>query len=333
MANGRDHVDADIGSLRTGLLVLVVCLLAGLVTSRLIRRDAEPEVHTVSRPAMGTLVQVSLPAADQPAARAAQAALAEVTRIDSLFSWRLPPPAQTPPEERSRERGEVLETGLEVQRWSRGAFDVRLMPLVALWGFDGNEPTVPDAAVLQEAVYRLRKRGVPADVAELESRPEELHFGAWAKGYAVDRALSVLREMGQPAALVNAGGEVRGYGRDWMVGVQEPRLPGALAARLRPGDMAVATSGDYEQYFEQDGERYHHLLDPRDGRPARGCRSVTIVARTCARADALATAVFVLGPEDGIDLIESLPHVEGLIIDAAGERHDSSGLDAYLDHH
>lgn len=104
-------------------------------------------------------------------------------------------------------------------------------------------------------------------------------------------------------------------------------------ARLRPGDLAVATSGDYEQFFEQDGVRYHHLLDPRDGRPARGCRSVTILARTCARADALATAVFVLGPDEGMDLVERLPRVEALIIDAAGERHDSSGLDAYLADH
>jgi thiamine biosynthesis lipoprotein len=330
VAAGDGHVDSSIGSWRTGALVLVVAMVAGLLTSRLVQRQQEPEVTTVSRPAMGTLVEVSLTESDPAAARAARAALDEVARVDSLFSWRLPPPVQTPPAERDRERRAVLETGLEVQRWSRGAFDVRMMPLVRLWGFDGGEPAIPDPDSLAAAVAELAAAGTPLDAAELESRPGILHFGAWAKGYAVDRALAVLRELDRPAALVNAGGEVRGYGRDWTVGVEDPRLPGALVARLRPGELAVATSGDYQQYFERDGVRYHHLLDPRDGRPARGCRSVTILARSCARADALATAVFVLGPREGMDLVERLPHVEALIIDAEGVRHDSSGLEAFL---
>jgi len=335
VTNGGKHTDSNIGSLRTGLLVLVVCLVAGLMTSRLLRRDDEPQQLTIARPAMGTVVEITIPGTDDEAAReaaalAAQAALAEVVRLDSLFSWLLPRPVQMSADECRFERWVVLEVGLEVQRLSGGAFDTRMMPLVALWGFDGGEPTVPESDALADVVADLAALGAPSDAAELESRPEILHFGAWAKGYAVDRVVAVLQEYGQTAALVNAGGEVRGYGRDWRVGVQHPRMPGALVASLQPGKLAVATSGDYEQFFEQDGQRYHHLLDPRDGRPADGCRSVTVLARTCARADALATAVFVLGPHEGMDLVERLTDVEGLIIDAAGERHESSGMDAYL---
>jgi thiamine biosynthesis lipoprotein len=333
------HVDGRLGSLRDGLLVLVVCLVAGFIVTRALRsRESAPEQDPVrlTRPAMGTLVDVILPdPGDDPAARerasvAAAAALAEVARLDSLFSWRLPPPAQTPAGERARERREVLAVGLEVERLAGGAFETRIMPLVRAWGFDGDEPHLPDPDTLAAVVAALADLDDPADASELESRPAALHFGAWAKGYAVDRACAVLQARGERAALVNAGGEIRGFGRDWVVGIRHPRLPGAVLARVRPDELAVATSGDYEQFFERDGVRYHHLLDPRDGRPARGCRSVTVLARSCARADALATAVFVLGPREGMDLVERLPDVECLIIDADGDRHDSSGLGRYL---
>ena len=335
--SGHPHADNRLGSLRDGLLVLIVCLAAGFAVTRALRQQEQaPEPVRITRPAMGTLVDVVVPVPrDDPAARkaaatAANAALVEVARVDSLFSWQLPPPRQMSSREQEQERTDVLEMALEVQRLSGGAFEARIMPLVELWGFDGEAPAVPPRAALEALVAELAALPDPVDAAELESRPDALHFGAWAKGYAVDRACEVLRTHGQPAALVNAGGEIRGFGRDWAVGIRHPRLPGAVLARLVPGDLGVATSGDYEQLFEQDGVRYHHLLDPRDGRPARGCRSVTVLARTCARADALATAVFVLGPREGMDLIERLPGVECLLVDADGELMQSSGLGRFL---
>ena len=335
MSQRDHHADNRIGSVRTGILVLAVCLLAGYLTGRWSHDDPEPEPLHMAWPAMGTVVEMTVPGEGSDdglvrASEAVHAAMAEVARVDSLFSWRLPAPVQTAAAQRATERAALLDVGLDVLRVSDGAFDPRMRPLIRIWGFDGDEPAVPDPGALAAETARLQDLSTPVDAAELETRPETLHFGAWAKGYAVDRALAVLREHGEGAALVNAGGEVRGYGRPWTVGVQHPRLPGAILAQLQPGDLAVATSGDYEQYFEQDGVRYHHLLDPRNGRPARGCRSVTVLAASCARADALATAVFVLGPQDGMDLVERLVGVECLIIDADGDRHDSSGLDAYL---
>ena len=328
----KGHVDNRLDSWRTGVLVLIVALAAGYFSARHFGGDTEPEPQSVSRPLMGTVVTVTVPAAadDGVAATRVQAALAEVARVDSLFSWRLPPPVGMTAGARQEERTTLLAMGLEVQMASDGAFDPRVMPLVKLWGFDGDAPRVPESAQVEAVARELAKLGLPGDVAGFEESAEALHFGAWAKGYAVDRAVELLRHRGQSAALVNAGGEVRGFGRGWTVGVQHPRIPGALAARLEPGELAVATSGDYEQYFVQDGVRYHHLLDPRTGHPAMGCQSVTVLAANCARADALATAVFVLGPQAGMEIIEGLADVEGLIIDAAGQRFDSSGLATYL---
>ena len=333
-----DHAEHRIGSLWVGILVLAVALAAGWGLGKLLRQgdDREPEPLTLVRPAMGTIVEIKLrretefSRETQRLGQAAEAAFAEIARVDSLFSTHLPPPVSMTADEQRAEQERLLAVGLEVMRESGGAFDPRMRPLMELWGFESGEPHVPRPEALRREVARLITAGDPRSPSDLLAAPELLHYGAWAKGYAVDRAIAVLREQGVTEALVNAGGEIRCLGLGWRVGVQHPRLRGELLARLQPGRMAVATSGDYEQFFEQDGVRYHHLLDPRSGEPARGCQSVTVIAPTCARADALATAVFVLGTKNGLNLLEMLGEVEGLVVDAAGDLHRTSGLDRYL---
>ena len=117
----------------------------------------------------------------------------------------------------------------------------------------------------------------------------------------------------------------------WRIGIQHPRRPGQILARLNLADRAVVTSGDYERYFERDGIRYHHILDPRSGCPARGCQAVTVVGEEAAYADALATAVFVLGPEQGMALLRSSPEVEGLIVAADGTVEVTPGLQGVIE--
>jgi len=144
----------------------------------------------------------------------------------------------------------------------------------------------------------------------------------------------VLEASGIKHASVNAGGDLRllgdKAGRPWRIGIQHPRQSGELLATLDLADTSVVTSGDYERYFEADGQRYHHLFDPHSGRPAQLCQSVTVVAREAALADALATAVFVLGPQRGLELLGRYG-VEGIIVAADGQRQATAGLTGKVD--
>jgi thiamine biosynthesis lipoprotein len=219
--------------------------------------------------------------------------------------------AAAEPVEVSAATAEVLELGLQMAATSGGAFDLTLGRLKTLWGFDGDAPRVPSDPEIAAAL-----RGIGPTSLHLEGRRVTkgdaalgVDLGAIAKGYAVDRAVAALQAAGIRHASVNAGGDLRLIGdrggRPWRIGIQHPRDPQGVLVTLELADAAVVTSGDYERFFEVDGVRYHHILDPRVGRPADACRSVTVVAASAAEADALATAAFVLGPEAGRRLVES----------------------------
>jgi thiamine biosynthesis lipoprotein len=158
-----------------------------------------------------------------------------------------------------------------------------------------------------------------------------VHLGGIGKGYAVDRAVAILREHGVRDFLLQAGGDLYASGQHgttpWRLGIQDPRgEAGDYFARIELRDRTFSTSGDYERFFIEDGQRYHHLLDPDRGEPARGCVSVTIVAPRATFADALSTGVFILGPDEGMALVERLPDVDAVIVTAANEVRISSGL-------
>ena len=151
-----------------------------------------------------------------------------------------------------------------------------------------------------------------------------LDLGAIAKGWAVDRAMEKIMARGIHNAIIDAGGDLRIIGarpgKDfWRIGVQHPRDQGALLMTFELKDTAIVTSGDYERFFIADGVRYHHVLDPATGQPARGCQSVTVLAPTAAEADACATAAFVLGPAQGLAFLRARPGVRGVIVGADGE--------------
>ncbi|MCK4594128.1 FAD:protein FMN transferase [bacterium] len=214
----------------------------------------------------------------------------------------------------------ILETSIEVAEDSNGAFDPTVLPLILAYGFGGENQGVPDAeelqAVLSYVDYRQVKLGensveIPSGFA--------LDLGGVAKGYAADEALRAMWDAGAEAGLVNIGGDIAVFGErpgggPWRVGVQHPRAPGELFAVLTLENEAVATSGDYERYFIEDDVRYHHLLDPKTGLPARELVSVTVVAPSCVLADAYATAVFILGHNEGFKHLEANDSLEGMLI-------------------
>jgi thiamine biosynthesis lipoprotein len=157
-----------------------------------------------------------------------------------------------------------------------------------------------------------------------------IDLGGIAKGWAVDRGIEIVRKMGIEHAMINAGGDTAllgdRLGKPWMVGIRDPRIAGAVVARIPLQDEAISTSGDYERYFEEDGVRYHHILVPGTGKSAREVRSVTILGSNATQTDGLSTSVFVLGVERGMQLVSRLPGVEAVIVDAEGRIFYSDGL-------
>jgi len=268
-------------------------------------------------------------------------AFREIDRVEQLMSEWLPASEVSKINQQagsavsvSKETLTLLETSKQVGEWTDGAFDVTWAAMRGLWHF-GNDTFEPPSTAARRTVRRL----VDYEKLQLDKQSQTVRLavpgmaigvGGIAKGYGVERALSVLQASGLQHVVVSAGGDmaVRGrkLDRQWHVGIRHPRQPNNLLGTIAIADEAVVTSGDYERYREHDGVRYHHIIDPRTGMPARGTQSVTIVARDATIADALATGVFVLGPTAGLALIERLPNVEGLVVTATGEIKMTAGL-------
>jgi FAD:protein FMN transferase len=326
---------------RRAMALAAYFVVVFIIAFAIVRECGSPadEARVRTQIAMGTVIEMQIRGMDvETADRAMTAAFAEVRRVDTLFSTYI---RNSPVWKLNRSAGEVVTLPDEVHALLRrcdtlwqdtdGAFDVALEPLVQAWGFADDAPVVPEEQQLLAALASSGWRNVEIlDSARVRLREgSALNFGAIAKGYAVDRAVAVLAEHDVREGLVNAGGEIRAVGGMWAVGVQHPREERRLAATVRIDARSVATSGDYEQYFEEDGERYHHIFDPATGRPARGCRSVTVLAPDNTTADALATAVFVMGPAKGMEFLSQQKHIDGMIIDDRGMVHATPGFDKH----
>ena len=316
--------------LRPALYVLVLVLLGQQLGKRWANRTRPQADLVLQQLAMGTLVELRIRgAAKEEAAHAAvQQAFREIGRMDSLFSTHLPDPVGWSPQVCDTKRRQLLELSLLLQTRCSGAFEPRLGKLVEFWNLEGGRSLPPDSAEVEQLLAEVRT--LPLDADSLLYHEDALAWGGIAKGWAVDAALQSLRDSGYKASLVNAGGDMAGGGPGcWTIGVQHPRREGFLNC-LSLCDRAVATSGDYERFFEYKGRRYHHLLDPQSGWPAGACTSVSVVADSCALADGLATAFFVLGPLSAVELANKWPGVECEIIDAEGRSWMSAGMDTLI---
>ena len=305
-------------------------------------RMSNDEAHLIkrSRILLGTVVEIRVKDKDSKKAETAiEKSFQEIKRIDDLFStynrnspvWKLNHNQDTlinvDPEIFS-----LMVLCDSIYNLTYGSFDVSLNKLLATWGFDGDDPTMPADDKLRSALLNSGWNNIELleENSFNRSAGTELNFGAIAKGYAIDKAVIVLKNIGINDALVNAGGDIKTIGNNWIIGIQHPREPYQVIETITPGEMSVATSGDYEKHFIVDGKRYHHILNPKTGYPADSLISVTVLNKSCTIADALATAVFVLGLSRGLELIENLPEMEVMIIDNQMNKTFSSGFEKFI---
>jgi len=293
---------------------------------------------------MGTFGRIQIRCTDEQAGRrATEAALGVLEEVDQRFSTyredselaKVNLLAAKQAVEISPETYQLLLQANQYSRLTEGAFDITVTPLIRLWKQAAEDNRLPTEVEIREikakvGFEKLTLNAADPPTVEFAVEGMELNVDAIGKGYAVDRALAALREPGIVAALVDIGGEVAGFGESrpgkyWMIGIQDPQAakrshPLSQEPRwlIRLEDCAVATSGNYRQYVRIEGKQYSHIINPRTGRPADILPSVTVIAPTTADADALATAISVMGMEEGIQLIESLANTETLLI--AGSR-------------
>ena len=291
------------------------------------------------RRVMGThlaMVAFTTPTVNEAAVHQAfDAATKEIERIEQLMTtWRpdseisrINAAAGKEAVAVSQETYDVVAASIHTSQISSGAFDITFESLHGLWKFDEDlDPHPPTAAQIKAKLplldYRHIRLDAPKHTVYLDRAGVKIGLGGIAKGYAVDKASRVLLDAGIDAFFVQAGGDLFTHGRKpdgkaWAAGVRDPRGPeGSYFAMLDVTDHAFSTAGDYERSYVVNGRRYHHIIDPRTGYPATASRSVTIWAPTALVADELDDAVFILGPEKGLALVESVDGVGAIIVDA-----------------
>lgn len=221
----------------------------------------------------------------------------------------------------------MLAIAKEYNEITNGAFDITIGPVIDVWGFGQPEQKVPSIQELKEALAHVSSNNLILDrekqTAFLTKAGMSLDLGAVAKGYATERAASTLVKYGIKEALIDAGGNIRAIGKKdgkspWNVGVQDPRDSTNLVAILSLDDEAAVTSGDYNRFFTYEGNRYHHLISPRTGMPARENTSVTVIAKDAVLGDVLSTSLFVLDSDQALEVIRKIEGTDVLIVTSKG---------------
>ena len=321
------------------VLTCILCLGLFFITSC---SKPESSAHRRSQFLMGTLVEISVYEKDKDLAQLAiQNAFDEIQRMEKLMSTHIPTSEISQINQSAGLRTvsvspEVLEVIRRALYWAEqtdGALDISIGPVHELWDFSGDHPALPDKNTLAQELLKVdyRKIQIENQTVFLMDKGMRLHLGAIAKGYAVDQAINILQDSNIRHALINAGGDLKTLGKRpdqtaWKIGLQHPRRPESILASFSLTEKAVATSGDYQKYFDHEGIRYHHILNPKTGYPVTGVMSATVVAKTVMDADSLSTALFVMGAKKGLAFIDSLKDAEGLIMNQDKSPHLSQGM-------
>jgi FAD:protein FMN transferase len=329
----------DVGLLASSVALLLVVSESCAILSP----SGTPVVLKRTQMHMGTLVSITaVGQTNRDANEAINAGFQEVKRLEQLLSTWIPESelsrvniaAGRKPVLVSPETMTVVQRSLQVAEMTEGAFNIAIGPAVDAWSVSA-EPRIPTAAELEVLKPLMDLHAVHVNVRErtiyLEKSGMRIDVGGIGKGYAADQAVMAMKKAGGVAGVVALSGDIKTFGwlpdgNKFSVGIQHPRKEGVILAEIDLQDEAISTAGDYERFFEKDGIRYHHILDPNTLQPARGCQSVSVIAKEGVWADGLDTGIFVLGPGRGMELVEQLDDVEAIIVDQAGQVHVSSGL-------
>lgn len=271
-------------------------------------------------------------------------AVAEITRIEKLISsW----DANSQTSDINRNAGikpvtvdselfELMERAIGISKLTDGAFDISYASMDRIWKFDGSMTVMPSEEEITTSVSKVGYQNIILDKENstifLKLEGMKIGFGAIGKGYAADKAKDLLISKGVPSGIINASGDMNTWGKqpdgsEWKVAITNPMDKNKVFALLPINNGAVVTSGNYEKFVNFNGKRYTHIIDPRTGYPSSGIISVTVFAPKAELADALATSVFVMGKEAGLDRINQLPIIECIIIDDKGNITKSKNIE------
>ncbi len=323
--------------------MLIRILITLLVLSSPVTQAGWYEVDTTL---MGTDVHVSAwHKHDQQAQKAVESALTEMRRINALMSTYessselslLNREASQQATVVSDELLQLINRSLEISKSTHGAFDVTYASIGYL--YDYRAGTKPEDKRIQAQLPAVNYEHVvideQANTVAYSHPGVRVDLGGIAKGYAVDRSIEIIKQHGIENAIVTAGGDTRVLGkkldRPWVVGIQNPRSEKDVVAVIPLVNESISTSGDYERYFDDEGIRYHHIIDPQTGDSAREVRSVSILGKESTYADALSTSLFVLGLDSGMQLINTIHGYEAILVDQEGRLHYSRGLQQFAE--
>jgi thiamine biosynthesis lipoprotein len=334
--------------LRSGSIRIALAQVASLFFLISCQKPSDDfQIYRETRLLLGTAVQIQ--AIGKSRTRdVIRKAFDEINRIEKKMGWRNPQSdiarinksAGRDVLSLDQEMFDFLGLSLDLCYKTEGAFNIAIGPLSRLWNFDGGGEIVPDANSIRRRLAYLDFKKILLDkrnhTINIPSAEMSLDLGGIGKGYAVDRAVEILKSSGVSSGIVNAGGDMRLFGKKpqnelWHIGIQHPRKNDEVLITFKITDRAVVTSGDYERSFIKDGVRYHHILDPATGYPASECTSVTVIAETAFLADAMATAIFVQGKVKGFKLFQDRGDLEGIIVASNGKIFITPGLEKIIE--
>ena len=319
-----------------------VLLAAILVLSGTAPAHAE-WIRRITDGIMGTRITVELWSEDHAKGEAAiDAVLDEMRHIDESMSTykassevsQVNARAADGPMKISKELFDLLVTARQYSEITEGAFDITYASVGYLYDF--RKHIKPDEKQIKTALPAVNYQHVILDqqhqTVRFSQKGVRIDLGGIAKGYSVDRGIDVLKARGFDRAYVGAGGDSRiigdRFGKPWMVGIRDPRKgEGEVITRIPLTDAAISTSGDYERYFEEDGVRYHHIIDPHTGHSASKVRSATIIGPIATRTDGLSKTAFVLGPDKAMEIYNRLDDIDAIIVRLDGSVIYSKGLE------